>query len=625
MIRVEGGGPEIHGLQLQGLWDPGPGTTDSFKAGYPISSLLLNDSGAHTNDKRALCGIEIEGNQGETGHFVGPGKLVCPGALTINLCRVGIACIATPNPDHADQLNLARFVAPFCDVGIRLANLQSVMHSIDHFDQINCDTAFRVEAGGKIQCNQLDMQGDYSKIGLHILGIDQGGQAGGHYRFGVINVDGSTVDNNNACRAVFVDPQGGAAVGEINIGFLQLPDGRVPGQGAAAPVIELKNFYGSLNIYAGNGFYNGMIKVTGGNAGYFPKIRIFSGTFFDGHSPRPEDIFSGDSTGYVHYEYDSCIEAVADTQQHNPINRGQAYTPFQGLLNLSLDPPFLSGGYVNQRNIVETVTSNYALPVLAEVVHVDSTAGDINITLPEALNVPSKVYTIKKIVAANNVVVLRSGTTDTIDGATSMTLTGQWSALTVQSTGATWQVLSFSAPFGAAGLAALAAGTASALRDAAGATSGVYPISQIQSRSLIQIVTKDHNPERETDYFFGGTWRTVNDIPWTSDDGYRRFYFPAACRVKAAIIWVSNLGGFTGTGETCSVYIRKNGDSGTDTLISSSVTTNHATGTIGKYLNSSLDMAFAAEDYLNIRIRTPNWQTKPEVIGWNVNLVVQWE
>jgi hypothetical protein len=177
----------------------------------------------------------------------------------------------------------------------------------------------------------------------------------------------------------------------------------------------------------------------------------------------------------------------------------------------------------------------------------------------------------------------------------------------------------------ATGLAALAAANAEALRNAAGATSGVFPISQIQSRSIIQLVSREHDPAKNQSYFFGGSIRSINDFPTTTEDGYRRFYFPAACRVKAGIVNVSNLGDPTGSGETFSVYIRKNGNPATEYLISSSVATNHSFGNIGSYPSGAMDAPFAAGDYLNVRIATPNWDEEPKTIGWSVNLVVQWE
>jgi hypothetical protein len=198
VLRNEGYGPVIDGLHVQGRWaedidDLSVMTSDENGTPYPFDSLDLDDATVHQYDSRPLVGIEIEGNQGGS-HPVQTGKMICPTALTVSLCRVGIACVATPNQDHADQLNLTRYAARYCDVGIRLANNQSVAHQIDHFDQLLCNTAFRVDRGGNLQCNLLDMQGA-ANIGLHIHGGDQGADVvSGYFNFGVINIDGSTAD-----------------------------------------------------------------------------------------------------------------------------------------------------------------------------------------------------------------------------------------------------------------------------------------------------------------------------------------------------------------------------------------------------------------------------------------------
>lgn len=68
---------------------------------------------------------------------------------------------------------------------------------------------------------------------------------------------------------------------------------------------------------------------------------------------------------------------------------------------------------------------------------VDSTGGSVTVTLPTSGNVGA-VITIKKVVAANNVVV---GATALIDGSATVTLVAQWAVLRVRWTGATWDVI----------------------------------------------------------------------------------------------------------------------------------------------------------------------------------------
>lgn len=75
-----------------------------------------------------------------------------------------------------------------------------------------------------------------------------------------------------------------------------------------------------------------------------------------------------------------------------------------------------------------TASQSYFYPV-------DATSGSITVTLPLASTMLGKQYMIKKMDAsANTVVVVRTGS-DTIDGATSVTLTNQYNSLTVISDG----------------------------------------------------------------------------------------------------------------------------------------------------------------------------------------------
>ena len=71
----------------------------------------------------------------------------------------------------------------------------------------------------------------------------------------------------------------------------------------------------------------------------------------------------------------------------------------------------------------------------------DSTAGAVTVTLPPAALVPGRIYVFKRINAgANNVVVDGYGS-ETIDGATTYTLSSQWAGVTVMSNGTAWFII----------------------------------------------------------------------------------------------------------------------------------------------------------------------------------------
>lgn len=87
-----------------------------------------------------------------------------------------------------------------------------------------------------------------------------------------------------------------------------------------------------------------------------------------------------------------------------------------------------------------TKTANYTATAADHTIVVDATAGAVTITLPTAVGIKGRTYTIKKIDNANNVVIDGNGS-QTIDGSTTKTLTTQYQTVTVQSDNANWFVI----------------------------------------------------------------------------------------------------------------------------------------------------------------------------------------
>ncbi len=72
----------------------------------------------------------------------------------------------------------------------------------------------------------------------------------------------------------------------------------------------------------------------------------------------------------------------------------------------------------------------------------NNTAGAITMTLPTAAGIAGRIYILKKTsAAANDVAVTGFNGTETIDGATTYTITTQYSYLIIQSDGAGWYIL----------------------------------------------------------------------------------------------------------------------------------------------------------------------------------------
>lgn len=98
-----------------------------------------------------------------------------------------------------------------------------------------------------------------------------------------------------------------------------------------------------------------------------------------------------------------------------------------------------SGGSV--AGAVRTITANRTLDVTDNHVKVDASTGAITVTLPSAIGISGREYTIKKIDASGNAVTLATTLLQTIDGATTRTLAAQYDYIRVKSDGANWDIV----------------------------------------------------------------------------------------------------------------------------------------------------------------------------------------
>jgi hypothetical protein len=89
----------------------------------------------------------------------------------------------------------------------------------------------------------------------------------------------------------------------------------------------------------------------------------------------------------------------------------------------------------------KTVTTTYTATGNDALVRADATGGAFTVTLPSAAAVPGLRLTFKKIDASANAVTISRAGTNTIDGATTKTLTTQYQTLSLQSNGTGWDVL----------------------------------------------------------------------------------------------------------------------------------------------------------------------------------------
>jgi hypothetical protein len=85
-----------------------------------------------------------------------------------------------------------------------------------------------------------------------------------------------------------------------------------------------------------------------------------------------------------------------------------------------------------------------AYPIVANtdsIISADATSAPVTITLPTAVNIQGRTFTIKRINSGANAVTVATTSAQTIDGAATRSLGSQWSSVTVVSDGANWLVI----------------------------------------------------------------------------------------------------------------------------------------------------------------------------------------
>jgi hypothetical protein len=87
-------------------------------------------------------------------------------------------------------------------------------------------------------------------------------------------------------------------------------------------------------------------------------------------------------------------------------------------------------------------TSNYTAGAGDSVIALNAGSGNVTITLPTAVGIAGRQYTIKRIDSSGNTATVATTSSQTIDGAATKSLTAQWKYVTVVSDGANWLVIS---------------------------------------------------------------------------------------------------------------------------------------------------------------------------------------
>lgn len=118
---------------------------------------------------------------------------------------------------------------------------------------------------------------------------------------------------------------------------------------------------------------------------------------------------------------------------------------------------------------VTSVTTSYSAIPSDHVILVDTSGGNITITLPSATRIKGKVYRIKRVTGGGNSLTIATADAATIDGAASISLPDQWDVAALVTDGTNWFTLSDTtgAPLGSTFVVMSLSGTLTAERQLA--------------------------------------------------------------------------------------------------------------------------------------------------------------
>jgi hypothetical protein len=221
--------------------------------------------------------------------------------------------------------------------------------------------------------------------------------------------------------------------------------------------VPVSAFSGSTTIYNGDGTLAGNRTVTGSSNsltfdGLF-NFRVNANTFLLSKS-SPGTVYTaaviGTPNNYqIGYTptatvYSKGAGLYIDTNNNVGLGTSIPTTmPLYATGNSAFVNGFQSGGGNYYK--VEAVTSNITAALTGFYYRIDATSGNITVTLPAAStafgNSMGIHYSFKRIDNSGNTITIQRAGSDTIDGATSFTLTAQWELKELQcSSTSTWDL-----------------------------------------------------------------------------------------------------------------------------------------------------------------------------------------
>jgi len=91
--------------------------------------------------------------------------------------------------------------------------------------------------------------------------------------------------------------------------------------------------------------------------------------------------------------------------------------------------------------IITHTTATLTLTTAHSIIFADASSNSITFTLPTAVGIDGREYTIKRIDSSANTVTLDGDGTETIDGSLTQIIATQYDAIKVVSDGANWSII----------------------------------------------------------------------------------------------------------------------------------------------------------------------------------------
>lgn len=105
------------------------------------------------------------------------------------------------------------------------------------------------------------------------------------------------------------------------------------------------------------------------------------------------------------------------------------------------DKSYMPGYIDTAYRTVVTKTLNYIAVASDGIILADATGGSLTITLPSAVGIKGKTYSVKRLNAGANTVTVAAAGAETIDGASTEVLTMQYVSIDLVSDDANWSIL----------------------------------------------------------------------------------------------------------------------------------------------------------------------------------------